>query len=168
MNALINSQMAVLREFRDRNYPDAPVRFEQYTRQTKQEDRERIIKDPPHILLTKRREHMAEETLDRLAGQVRENDRLWVCFSVLQAKKPLTETTWRAELAALYPYAAQTPSSEVAETIEVFEARYGRIRSVALGHFRQYREARNTSRAAVQALADEANNTQADWFLRGD
>ncbi len=52
MNALINSQMEALERFRDGNWPDCPVRFDQYTGQTKGEDRDRILNDNPHILLT--------------------------------------------------------------------------------------------------------------------
>ena len=52
MNALINSQLAALENFRDENFPDSPVRFAQYTGQENEEVRDRILKDPPHILLT--------------------------------------------------------------------------------------------------------------------
>ena len=52
MNALINSQLKALEEFRERNWPDAPVRFDRYTGETKQDDRERILQHPPHLLLT--------------------------------------------------------------------------------------------------------------------
>lgn len=52
MNALINSQIEALRRFKDQNWPDVPIRFDQYTGQTKNEDRQRIIDNPPHILLT--------------------------------------------------------------------------------------------------------------------
>ena len=52
MNALINSQLAALERYRAENWPDAPVRFDRYTGQTKREDRERILRERPHILLT--------------------------------------------------------------------------------------------------------------------
>ena len=52
MNALINSQLEALREFQERNFPDSPVRFGRYTGQDRDEYRERILQDPPHILLT--------------------------------------------------------------------------------------------------------------------
>ena len=52
MNALINSQLEALRSFQQRNYPDSPVRFDRYTGQEREEDRARILNDPPHILLT--------------------------------------------------------------------------------------------------------------------
>ena len=52
MNALINSQLKALEDFRERNWPDAPVRFDRYTGETKQDDRERILQHPPHLLLT--------------------------------------------------------------------------------------------------------------------
>jgi ATP-dependent helicase YprA (DUF1998 family)/very-short-patch-repair endonuclease len=51
MNALINSQLEALKAY-TRNCADSPVRFARYTGQEKQEDRERILSDPPHILLT--------------------------------------------------------------------------------------------------------------------
>ena len=52
MNALINSQINALEDLRTRNWPDAPIRFDKYTGETKREDRERIIQHPPHIILT--------------------------------------------------------------------------------------------------------------------
>jgi len=52
MNALINSQMDALNAYRDNNYPDSPVKFQQYTGQTRNDARQSIIDDPPHILLT--------------------------------------------------------------------------------------------------------------------
>lgn len=52
MNALINSQIEALEAYRERNWPDSPVRFDSYTGETGREDRERIIQDRPHILLT--------------------------------------------------------------------------------------------------------------------
>ena len=52
MNALINSQLEALRSFQQRNFPDSPVRFDRYTGQEREEDRTRILNDPPHILLT--------------------------------------------------------------------------------------------------------------------
>ncbi len=52
MNALINSQLEALRDFQKKNFPDSPVRFDRYTGQDRNEDRERILNDPPHILLT--------------------------------------------------------------------------------------------------------------------
>ncbi len=52
MNALINSQLEALERYRAEHWPDTPVRFDRYTGQTKREDRERILYEPPHILLT--------------------------------------------------------------------------------------------------------------------
>lgn len=52
MNALINSQLEALRRFQEENWPDSPVRFDRYTGQEREHDRERILQDPPHILLT--------------------------------------------------------------------------------------------------------------------
>ena len=52
MNALINSQLDALQNFKERNYPNSPIRFGRYTGQDQGEDRERILNDPPHILLT--------------------------------------------------------------------------------------------------------------------
>ena len=52
MNALINSQHAALKRYAEENFPDSKVRFDIYTGQTRYEDRQRILADPPHILLT--------------------------------------------------------------------------------------------------------------------
>ena len=52
MNALINSQLEALQAYQERNWPDSPIRFDRYTGQTGREDRERIIQERPHILLT--------------------------------------------------------------------------------------------------------------------
>ena len=52
MNALVNSQLQALEAYRTKHWPEAPVRYERYTGETKQEDRERIISERPHILLT--------------------------------------------------------------------------------------------------------------------
>lgn len=56
MNALVNSQYATLSEYK-RNYEketgsDFPVSFERYTGQEKEELKENLKKNPPHILLT--------------------------------------------------------------------------------------------------------------------
>lgn len=51
MNALINSQLEVLQQYHA-NFPDSQVRFERYTGQEREEDRARILANPPHILLT--------------------------------------------------------------------------------------------------------------------
>jgi hypothetical protein len=51
MNALINSQIAALDEFKKKNWPDCPLDFDSYTGQTKQ-NRNKILTDSPHILLT--------------------------------------------------------------------------------------------------------------------
>ncbi|MBM4287361.1 MAG: DEAD/DEAH box helicase [Deltaproteobacteria bacterium] len=51
MNALINSQLEALERFK-KNWPECSVRFARYTGQEKQEDRNAILSDPPHILLT--------------------------------------------------------------------------------------------------------------------
>ncbi|GIW10805.1 MAG: DEAD/DEAH box helicase [Dehalococcoidia bacterium] len=52
MNALINSQVEALERYRRENWPDCPLRFARYTGQEKDEQREEIINNPPHILLT--------------------------------------------------------------------------------------------------------------------
>lgn len=51
MNALINSQLEALKQY-EANFPDSPVRFDRYTGQEREEDRARILENPPHILLT--------------------------------------------------------------------------------------------------------------------
>lgn len=56
MNALINSQTEEIKKFKD-NYEknsgeEFPVTFGQYTGQERTEERERLKKNPPHILLT--------------------------------------------------------------------------------------------------------------------
>lgn len=56
LNALINSQEAALKGFQDnfkkRTGGDLPFTFAKYTGQEKQEDREKVIANPPDILLT--------------------------------------------------------------------------------------------------------------------
>ncbi len=54
MNALANSQYGELKKFLCYGYPDSrgPVTFERYTGQESEEDRERIVANPPDILLT--------------------------------------------------------------------------------------------------------------------
>ncbi len=54
MNALANSQLGELQKFLCEGYPDRkpPVTFARYTGQEKDEDRDRIIENPPDILLT--------------------------------------------------------------------------------------------------------------------
>lgn len=54
MNALANSQLGELEKFLGYGYPDGkgPVTFARYTGQESDEDRVRIIANPPHILLT--------------------------------------------------------------------------------------------------------------------
>ena len=54
MNALVNSQMEELKRFLQHGYPDGrgPVTFERYTGQESDEDRNRIMGNPPDILLT--------------------------------------------------------------------------------------------------------------------
>jgi superfamily II DNA/RNA helicase len=51
MNALINSQQKALQEYTDKN-SGTPIRFAQYTGQVKDEARQQILDNPPHILLT--------------------------------------------------------------------------------------------------------------------
>ncbi len=51
MNALINSQELALKNFAG-THPEIPIRFDKYTGQEQAEARERILADPPHILLT--------------------------------------------------------------------------------------------------------------------
>lgn len=54
MNALANSQAGELRKFLQEGYPEgsAPVTFERYTGQEKEEERQQILENPPDILLT--------------------------------------------------------------------------------------------------------------------
>lgn len=54
MNALANSQREELRKFLCNGYPDGrgPVTFERYTGQESSDERERILAQPPDILLT--------------------------------------------------------------------------------------------------------------------
>ena len=54
MNALANSQLGELEKFLRFGYGEGkePVTFARYTGQERQEERERILKDPPDILLT--------------------------------------------------------------------------------------------------------------------
>jgi ATP-dependent helicase YprA (DUF1998 family) len=56
LNALINSQESALKEFennyRKRTGNDLPFRFAKYTGQEKQDDRDKVIANPPDILLT--------------------------------------------------------------------------------------------------------------------
>jgi ATP-dependent helicase YprA (DUF1998 family) len=54
MNALANSQRGELQKFLCHGYPDGrgPVTFERYTGQESTEERERILAQPPDILLT--------------------------------------------------------------------------------------------------------------------
>ena len=54
MNALANSQLGELRKFLGHGYPDGrgPVTFERYTGQEKDEEKQRIMANPPDILLT--------------------------------------------------------------------------------------------------------------------
>jgi ATP-dependent helicase YprA (DUF1998 family) len=52
MNALINSQLAALRRFRDRHWPDCPLRFAKYTGELTNQERQALLEDPPHLLLT--------------------------------------------------------------------------------------------------------------------
>jgi superfamily II DNA/RNA helicase len=51
MNALINSQLEALRQYAAKS-GITDVRFDRYTGQDKDEARQRILDDPPHILLT--------------------------------------------------------------------------------------------------------------------
>jgi ATP-dependent helicase YprA (DUF1998 family) len=48
MNALINSQHRALETYATNN-PGIPIRFDRYTGQEKEEARQRILDDPPHI-----------------------------------------------------------------------------------------------------------------------
>jgi superfamily II DNA/RNA helicase len=52
MNALINSQKNALQAFAERWGKDCPIKFDRYTGQDKQEDKQRVRQNPPHILLT--------------------------------------------------------------------------------------------------------------------
>ena len=54
MNALANSQLGELRKFLGHGYPDGrgPVTFERYTGQEKDDEKQRIMANPPDILLT--------------------------------------------------------------------------------------------------------------------
>ena len=48
---MINSQHRALEAYAT-NYPSIPIRFDRHTGQEKEEARQRILEDPPHILLT--------------------------------------------------------------------------------------------------------------------
>jgi ATP-dependent helicase YprA (DUF1998 family) len=50
-NALINSQLKALQDFK-KNWPDCPLTFSRYTGQDRGKERDRILTDPPHVLLT--------------------------------------------------------------------------------------------------------------------
>src|SRR5262245_39433624 len=50
-NALINSQLKALQDFK-KNWPDCPLTFSRYTGQDRGKERDRVLTDPPHILLT--------------------------------------------------------------------------------------------------------------------
>ncbi len=52
MNALINSQRDALKEYAKRWGPGCPIRFDRYTGQDNQEEKQRVRLNPPHILLT--------------------------------------------------------------------------------------------------------------------
>lgn len=71
MNALINSQSSALKGFAESYEKETgasfPVRFEQYTGQEKEEVRDRVKTNPPHILLTNYM--MLELILTRMAEQ---------------------------------------------------------------------------------------------------
>jgi superfamily II DNA/RNA helicase len=51
MNALVNSQLTALKQYREKT-PETLVRFARYTGQEGSEERQAILDDPPHILLT--------------------------------------------------------------------------------------------------------------------
>ena len=51
MNALINSQLESIRRLTAR-VPDFPVHFARYTGQESMEERQAILEDPPHVILT--------------------------------------------------------------------------------------------------------------------
>ena len=54
MNALINSQLKALQEFKARNWPDCPLTFDRHTGQDRgdRERRNAMLSDPPQIVLT--------------------------------------------------------------------------------------------------------------------
>jgi hypothetical protein len=52
MNALINSQFEALKDYREKFFPESPVKFDRYTGQERGAARERIQEEQPHILLT--------------------------------------------------------------------------------------------------------------------
>jgi len=52
MNALINSQLEALERYKQKNWPDCPLRFARYTGQEDDQVRQSIVDNPPHILLT--------------------------------------------------------------------------------------------------------------------
>src|SRR5207249_1751607 len=51
MNALVNSQQNALEQY-VKSAPGTPIRFAKYTGQENKDDRQAILDDPPHILLT--------------------------------------------------------------------------------------------------------------------
>jgi superfamily II DNA/RNA helicase len=52
MNALINSQKKALEAFAEQWGKDCPIKFNRYTGQDKQEAKQQVRQNPPHILLT--------------------------------------------------------------------------------------------------------------------
>ena len=52
MNALINSQLDSLKAYAETYGDNCPIRFARYTGQDRQEDKEKVLQAPPHILLT--------------------------------------------------------------------------------------------------------------------
>jgi ATP-dependent helicase YprA (DUF1998 family) len=73
MNALINSQIDALDSLRKQNWPIWPVRYPQYTGQTREEVRAELLSNPPPILLTN--DVMLEDMLLRPQGGPRQ--RYW-------------------------------------------------------------------------------------------
>ncbi|MFB6285285.1 MAG: DEAD/DEAH box helicase [Candidatus Bipolaricaulia bacterium] len=51
-NALINSQLETLKEWKEQYDGDFPIRFARYTGQDSEETKEQVRQNPPHILLT--------------------------------------------------------------------------------------------------------------------
>ncbi len=52
MNALINSQLDALNEFKKKNWPDCPLRFSVYSGEVEGQDKNKLQENRPHLMLT--------------------------------------------------------------------------------------------------------------------
>jgi len=122
MNALVNSQEQALRQlakrYRERTGRELPVRFARYTGETEEEEREKIRRDPPHILLTNY--VMAELLL------VRPEDR-----QLIQPREP-TDSPFFLVFDELHTYRGRQ-GADVAMLVRRLRARLARPRVVHIG-----------------------------------